>query len=81
MNMETAFRDLHRAALAMGTVLMADAPAEKLPAIEAALNGGARLILEIGALPDPDRVLLVLVEKEGRRHTVVGITAAHGVLQ
>lgn len=79
--MEQAFKDLHRAALAMATHLMAQAEKEKLGPVEAALNGGAVMVMEIGPLPDPQRVQIVLVEREGRRQVVCNISTTSKVLQ
>jgi hypothetical protein len=79
--MEQAFRDLHRAALAMATHLMATGDDDKLIDVEAGLNGGGKLIIEIGPLPDPQRVQIVLVEPEGRRQVVCGISVRMEAMQ
>jgi hypothetical protein len=79
--METEFKNLHRAVLAMATKLMASGDDDKLIDVEAGLNGGGKLIIEIGPLPDPQRVQIVLVEPEGRRQVVCGISVRMEALQ
>ena len=81
MTLETAFRDLHRAALAMGTLLLAGGDDDKLIPVEAALQGGGKLIMEFGPLPDLQRVQIVCVEREGARHVVCGISVKQEPLQ
>jgi len=81
MNLESAFKELHRAALEMGTLLMAGGDDDKLMPIEAALNGGGKLIMEFGPLPDMQRVQIVCVEREGARHVVCGLTVKQEPLQ
>lgn len=79
--MEQAFKDLHRAALKMATLLLAEADSTKLGPVEAALNGGGLLVMELGPLPDPQRVQIVLVERAGSRQTVCSISTTAKVLQ
>jgi hypothetical protein len=74
-DIEKAFDTLRRAALEMGTHLLATGPHEKLQLVERALIGGGTLVLEMGAMPDMERVQLTLIEREGRRHTVCSISA------
>ncbi len=79
--MDQAFRNLHRAAIEMATHLFAGVDQDKLGPVEAAVAGGANLVIEIGPLPDPLRVQLVLVEVEGRRQVVCTVGAQRGSLQ
>jgi hypothetical protein len=76
-----AFRTLAMAALKLsGTMLDALAP-EAQQGVETALKGGARLALEFGPLPGFQRLALVLVEAEGRRHTLGAMTVNDGPMQ
>jgi len=81
MTLETAFKELHRAALAMGTLLLASGDDDKLIPVEQALQGGGKLIMEFGPLPDLQRVQIVCVEREGARHVVCGISVKQEPLQ
>ena len=80
-DIQQAFKDLHRATLTMGTLLMAECKQEQLTPIEQALNGGAKLVIEIGPLPDAQLVQIVCVEREGRRHVVSQCTIERGTIQ
>lgn len=79
--MEQAFKELHRAALGVATKLLAQADPQRLESVEAALNGGAVMVMEIGPLPDPQRVQIVLVEREGNRVPMCSISVRQEVLQ
>ena len=69
---ETTIKNLHRAALAAATELLGQATDEQAQAIEAAVKGGAQIVLEVGHLPDPNFFALALVEREGiRRRSVL----------
>ncbi len=70
MQIET-IRDLHRAVLAAASELLGEASDEQAQAIEAAVKGGAQIVLELGHLPDPNFFALVLVEREGIRRRIV----------
>ena len=64
------FRALAMCALkTAGTMLDSLAP-EAQHGIEGALQGGARLELAFGPLPAFETLALVLVEREGTRHTI-----------
>lgn len=67
---ETTIKNLHRAALAAATELLGQATDEQAQAIEAAVKGGAQIVLEVGHLPDPNFFALVLVEREGIRRRI-----------
>ena len=45
------------------------------------MAGGARLVMELGPLPDAQRVALVLVEVEGRRVDVCSMTSTLATIQ
>ena len=79
--MTDEYKNLHAAALQFATHLMAQADQSRMAPVEAALQGGAVLVMEIGPLPDLQQVSIVLVEREGRRHRVVSISARPEVLQ
>ena len=67
---ETDFRAFAISALkASGTMLDSLAP-DAQQGIDIALHGGAHLELAFGPLPGFRELALVLVEREGRRHTV-----------
>lgn len=68
-NFEAEFKDLHRAALVLTTKMMATLDQAELDAIARTTEQGAKLTLQL-AMPDCDRLELVLVELEGKRHAV-----------
>lgn len=69
-SIEHDFRNFAMAALkASGTLLDSLTP-EAQHGIDGALQGGARLELSFGPLPTFRTLALVLVEREGQRHTV-----------
>ena len=70
MQIET-IKNLHRAALAAATELLGETTDEQAQAIEAAVKGGAQIVLEVGHLPDPKFFALALVEREGIRRRLV----------
>ncbi len=72
--MQHEIKALHTAALTMGTHLMAGTPDASLAYIEQAIRAGARIVMELGPLPDMRRVDMVVVEPEGRRVTIASQT-------
>ena len=71
--MEKAFKDLHAAALTIGTKLMATLQQGEIEAVDKATKAGAVVMLQLGPLPDCQRVELLLREREGRTHTLASI--------
>jgi hypothetical protein len=59
------FVELHRNALVITTQLLAHLDDTQRQFVEGAVAGGARLVMELGPLPDAQRVAVVLVEREG----------------
>jgi hypothetical protein len=81
MTTENTFRDLACAALKLSGEMLDALSPETQNGIEGALQGGARLTLEFGPLPAFESFRLVLVEREGRRHTVGSVNVNTGPLQ
>lgn len=79
--METPFTDdykaLHKAALTLSIRMLAALPQSERDAAERATKHGARLLMQLGPLPDCRRVELVLLEREGARHVLASLGAAH----
>lgn len=75
------FRALALAAMRCATGMLAELRPDTLEGVEAATRAGARLVLEFGPLPGFESVQLVLLEREGRRHTVASIAVNPGPLQ
>lgn len=67
------FRDFAMAALQIGGTLLETLTPEQHNALDGALQAGARLTLEFGPMPAFERLALVLVEREGARHTVATV--------
>lgn len=81
MTVATDFRSLAAAALRVSGQMLDDLTPEAQQGIEGALQGGARLELAFGPLPAFERLSLVLVEREGRRHVLSSIDVLSGPLQ
>lgn len=79
--MEKAFKDLHRGALAMSTHLLAQATESQLEAIEDAVDRGAYLSIQVGPLPDPEAVALIVVWPDGHRVVACHTTIKREALQ
>lgn len=62
---------LHAATLQAATELLGSATDAQCAALDAAVKGGAAIVVEMGALPDPNYISLYLVEREGVRTRVV----------
>ena len=75
------FVELHRNALVITTRLLAHLDDTQRQFVEGAVAGGARLVMELGPLPDAQRVALVLVEVEGRRVDVCSMTSTLATIQ
>lgn len=79
--MTNDFRALAMAALRIGGAMLETLTPEQQHAVDGALQGGARLSLEFGPLPDFDAAALVLVEREGKRHQLGSIAVSKGPIQ
>lgn len=74
MTNEQNIKDLHEAALKVGTSLIAGIPLHCVDYVEKSIRLGCRLTMELGPLPDVRRVDLVIIEPEGRRIIVASQT-------
>jgi len=75
------FEQLHHNALVITTKMMACLDDAQQKFVEGAVIGGGRLVMELGPLPDAQRVAIVLIEREGRRFEVCSMTTAGATLQ
>ena len=75
------FVELHRNALAITTRMVANLNDDQRQFVEGAVAAGARLVMELGPLPDAQRVAIVLVEREGRRVEVCAMTTTPATVQ
>jgi len=64
------FQALALAALRLASRILASATPEHQQLVERATTAGARLVLEFGPLPVFTGARLVLIEREGARHTL-----------
>ncbi len=71
------FKKLHNAALTIATKMIASLNPEETAWVEHATKHGAKILMQLGALPDCQRVELVLLEREGQRTTIASIGANH----
>ena len=78
LTIQDDFRSLAHASLRVGTALMSDMTDDQLAMIHEAMKGGAQLIIEFGPLPAFERAGLVLVEREGTRHSLGSFDVVHG---
>ncbi len=78
MTNEKDFKALHTAALTIATKMIASLNPEQTAWVEHATKHGAKILMQLGALPDSQRVELVLLEHEGQRTTIACIGANHG---
>lgn len=67
------FRNFALSALQIGASMLGTLTAEQQHTIDGALQAGARLSLDFGPLPAFQRLQLVLIEREGARHTVATV--------
>ena len=72
------FKKLHNAALTIATKMIASLNPEETKWLEHAVKSGGKILMQLGALPDSQRVELVLLEHEGQRTTIACIGANHG---
>lgn len=75
--MTNDFKALHAAALIIATKMMAELPQPELDAIERATRQGGMVLMQLGPLPDCQRVELVLREREGATHVIAAMGASH----
>jgi len=74
---ETDFQALHAAALTLATKMIATLQDGEIESIENATKSGAIILLQLGPLPNCQRVELLLREREGALHTLAAIGANH----
>jgi hypothetical protein len=72
---EAEFKSLHAAALTLSTQMIAKLRPAQTAWLENAVRHGGKIIMELGALPDCQRVDLTLVEHEGQRTVIATIGA------
>ena len=75
------FQTLHASALLISTKLIAQLDTEQQAYLQAAIDGGARLTLEVGPLPDANLIQLTLIEREGTRTSVASLHTEPAALQ
>jgi len=68
---------LHTAAIRLSTKMIAALQDGEIESIENATKSGAIVLLQLGPLPDCQRVEIVLQEREGARHVLAAIGARH----
>ena len=68
-----AFKTLHASALKLGTFMLAEMSQDQRDYIEKATKSGAKLLIELGPLPDCAKVEIVMLEREGKRLTICGM--------
>ena len=73
---ENDYKNLHRAALTLGTKMLAQIDQVQLDLLEMYSKQGAKLVMEID-LPNCEKVNIVLVELEGTRHPVFMVGKPH----
>jgi len=71
------FVNLHTAAIRLSTKMLAALQPGELEALENATKGGAIVLLQLGPLPDCQRVELLLREREGAQHVLAAIGASY----
>lgn len=74
---ETDFQALHAAALTISTRILGELPQAELDALERATKQGGILLMQLGPLPDCQRIELVMREREGATHVIASIGATH----
>ncbi len=75
------FRALALAATRLAARLVAALPEAQQDVLQSGVKGGARIFLEFGPLPRFERVSLLLIEAEGRRHPLATLRVSEGPLQ
>lgn len=75
------FQELHKHALIIATKMLASLDDTQRQFVDGAVAGGARVILEVGPLPGAERVVVALVEREGRRVDVCAMTSSPATIQ
>ena len=71
------YKDLHAAALTLSTKMLASLQQPELDALERATKQGGIVLMQLGPLPDCQRVELVLREREGATHVIASMGARH----
>lgn len=73
MTNEKDYKALHAAALTLSTKMMATLQPGEIDALEKATKAGAVVTLQLGPLPDCQRIELLLREREGSTHILASI--------
>jgi len=68
---------LHTAAIKLSTKMIAALQHGEVEALEKATKCGAIVLLQLGPLPDCQRVEILMQEREGTRHVLAAIGAHH----
>jgi hypothetical protein len=71
--LEQDYKALHAAALTISTHMLAALPQAMQDELERGTRQGGLLLLQLGPLPDCQRVELVLREREGATHVIASI--------
>ena len=74
---EAEYKVLHAAALTLSTKMLATQSKEQISYLERATKQGAQLLIQLGPLPDCQRIELVLLEREGQRSVIASLGATH----
>lgn len=75
--LEADFKNLHSAALTISTRMLASLQPNETEVLENAIRHGGALLLQLGPLPDCQRIELVMREREGATHVIASIGASH----
>jgi len=75
--MKTEYQALHAAALTMATKMLASLQPGETELLENATKQGGILLMQLGPLPDCQRIELVMREREGASHVIASIGASH----
>ena len=69
------YKALHAAALTLATKMLAELPQGMQDELERGTKQGGKLLMQLGPLPDCQRVELVLREREGATHVIAAMGA------
>lgn len=75
--LEADYKALHAAALTLSTKMLASLPQAMRDELERGTKQGGKLLLQLGPLPDCQRIEIVLLEREGVRHIIASMGVSH----
>ena len=75
--LEADYKALHAAALTLSTKMLASLPQAEIDALGRATKQGGKLLLQLGPMPDCQRIEIVLLEREGARHIIASLGVSH----